>query len=567
MAGTWTLGEEKIRPGTYYRVSSGDVTTVGAVNGVAAVIFQSNWGSLNRVTNITQSDLNNLQDIFGEGAGVEAIREALKGGATLVKAIRVGTGGKSQKAFIYSPEKLTTRDTWVNVDRNGVADFLTDSFADVVNQSSFAVKARIGGDSLKKFNAKTDYTLEETKSNGRYTKREVHFTAAGLAKLPESRAVRIYEAYVGSGTGEGVKVGRIWSRFMGDKAFTCTLKTDLVNGKRILNFYDDNQRLFDSVTFVTGGDEVAKLKAALDANKNFHLARVYGSGLISDFNGRKMTDGTNPQVTVVNYADATDQLERHWWNVVLADSDDAKIKNILNEFVKQSYETGRLGMTVLAGLNTESFENRLKEATSLNDWRTVYLLHGWTAFDGTTYDGWKAAARLGGMIAACETNSSLTHITIDNASELLENLSSGEMEEAQSKGCVCLSLNDDGQIWLDNAINTLLTLGNNMDEGWKKIRRTKCRFELMTRINRTCDRLIGRLNNDTNGRATLVTAMQKIINEMIAEGKLFAGSYVAEDSRHKAVGDKAYFVLYIGDIDSIEKIYLDYQFSYSNPFA
>ena len=88
----------------------------------------------------------------------------------------------------------------------------------------------------------------------------------------------------------------------------------------------------------------------------------------------------------------------------------------------------------------------------------------------------------------------------------------------------------------------------------------------MTRINRTCDRLIGRLNNDTNGRATLITAMQSIINEMIAEGKLFFGSYVAEDTRYKPAGDKAYFVLYIGDIDSIEKIYLDFNFSYANPF-
>ncbi len=79
--------------------------------------------------------------------------------------------------------------------------------------------------------------------------------------------------------------------------------------------------------------------------------------------------------------------------------------------------------------------------------------------------------------------------------------------------------------------------------------------------------MVGRLNNDEHGRATLITAMNSIINEMVAEHKLFAGSYVEEDPAHKPEGDSAYFILHIGDIDSLEKIYLDYTFSYANPFA
>ena len=141
------------------------------------------------------------------------------------------------------------------------------------------------------------------------------------------------------------------------------------------------------------------------------------------------------------------------------------------------------------------------------------------------------------------------------------------MIQAEQSGCLVLSPNEDGQVWVDNAINTLVTLGNDQDEGWKKIRRTKCRFELMSRVNRTCDKLIGRLNNDANGRATVLTAMTTIIREMIAERKLFEGSYAEEDSRYVAAGDKAYFILHIGDIDSLEKILITYEFSYANPFS
>ncbi|MBQ4494154.1 MAG: hypothetical protein II968_00140, partial [Selenomonadaceae bacterium] len=177
-----------------------------------------------------------------------------------------------------------------------------------------------------------------------------------------------------------------------------------------------------------------------------------------------------------------------------------------------------------------------------------------------------AAARIGGMIAAVETNNSLTHSTISNALDLIEPFTNGEITRAEQKGCLVLSLNADDQVQIDKAINTLVTVGNDMDEGWSKIRRTKTRFELMTRINQTCERLVGRLNNDSNGRSTIVAAMNTVINEMVAEKKLFFGSNAKEDPAHKPEADRAYFLINIGDIDSLEQFYLTYQFSFANPF-
>ena len=564
MAGTWLLGEQKVRPGTYYRVSSGDVTTVGAVNGVAAVIFHSNWGTMNRVVDVSQSDMNNLHSMFGGGEGVQAIKEALLGGATTVKAVRVGTTGtgSAQKAYVYAPNKDYVRKAQVTIDANGKGSFLTTKMTPVRTYKQ-SIKVRLNGwyKSGKYLIKTTDYKITQTKTAGNYTKREIQLTASGLAKLGADRKIRIYEYY----TIKGAKLAYIYSRKRGDYGFTCSLQTNLITGKRQMNFYDE-RGLFDSVTFEAGGNEVQKLKTALDGSAKFYMAKVYGSGVLGNFASRKMTKGTNPTVTVADYSNATDLLERHYWNVLLADSNTTNVRSLLTEYVKQSYETGRLGMAVIGSNATASFDSRLAFATAVNDWRVVYVANSWTDINGTEYSGWKAAARIGGMIAACETNASLTHIVISNATELLNPMTNGEMIQAEEKGCLCLSYNDEGQVWIDNAINTLITLGNDQDEGWKKIRRTKCRFELMTRINRTCDKLIGRLNNDTNGRATLITAMQSIINEMIAEGKLFFGSYVAEDTRYKPAGDRAYFVLYISDIDSIEKVYLDFNFTYANRF-
>lgn len=472
MAGTFLLGERKTRPGVYYRRERRGYTVEGATNGILAVIFQSNWGELNKVVDLDQTDLNNLSDLFGEGNGVDAIREGLLGGATTVRAIRVGS--------------------------------------DTGTASKITLKA------------------------------------------------------VGTGETAGANVVEVSANFPGNRSFTASVRDDLPTGKRKLEIYDDTD-IFVKVLFTKGDDEAQALVDAL-ANNKYFTARKLAAGTLADVTQGALTGGTNPTVANSHYEKGTNILERYRWNCVISDTDDTGVRQILNEFVKQSYETGHLGMTCFAGLSTETLEARMDYAASCNDEKIVYLLSGWVGNDGTVYDGWRAAARIGGMIAGCESNVSLTHDVISNALELIEPLSNGEIIRAEQKGCLVLSLNADNQVQIDNAINTLLTEGALMDAGWKKIRRTKCRFELMDRINRTHDRLVGFVNNDANGRATVIAAAQRIINEMIAENKLVFGSYVEEDPGHPAEGDSAYFLLHILDLDSLEKIYLTYIFRYNQTF-
>lgn len=559
MAQTWQLGVQAVRPGTYFRVSSGDVTTVGAVNGIVACVIQTNWGKLNKVIEVDQSQMNNLREMFGTGAGVEAIKQALLGGATRVKVVRVGdsASGYNGRASVYSTRAKVQISATKDASSGSVELANVGKFSEYHAGEETVVKA-----TYQWLLPTKDYSITKVKtSDGKsYTSFKIVLTETGKAKLGPNKLIWIRKTYEAA----AVVAARIYSRCYGARDFTYSIKKNLLTGKKQLTVYDGTQ-VFDSVEFPAGGDEAQALVDALKTNANF-LAAKKASGELAETTGRKITGGKNPTINVASYSKAFDLLERHYWNVLITDKSTQQVRNIQSEFIKQSYETGHLGMTVMAGTGDESLEERLKFATALNDWRIVYLLRGWKGTDGTDYGGWKAAARLGGMIAACETNASLTHIVISNAAGLLESLSNGEMIQAEEKGCLVLSLNESDQVWIDNAINSLITLGNDMDEGWKKIRRTKCRFELMTRVNRTCDKLIGRLNNDANGRATLLTAMQGIINEMIAEGKLFFGSFVSEDERYKPVGDRAYFLLTIGDIDSVEKIYLDFNFSYANPF-
>ena len=62
---------------------------------------------------------------------------------------------------------------------------------------------------------------------------------------------------------------------------------------------------------------------------------------------------------------------------------------------------------------------------------------------------------------------------------------------------------------MEQGINTLVLPTAKEDEGWKKIKRVKVRFELFQRLNDTVEPLIGRINNDPDGRMFLVVTKSR----------------------------------------------------------
>lgn len=151
-------------------------------------------------------------------------------------------------------------------------------------------------------------------------------------------------------------------------------------------------------------------------------------------------------------------------------------------------------------------------------------------------------------------------------SVLNEILTNTEMEVAEEKGCLVLSTASDGAVWIDNGVNTLVHPDANHDSGWKKIRRTKTRYELLNRANAAADALVGKVDNDTNGRATIMAAIQGICNAMEAEGKIQYGN-VTESTTVTTDGDTCGFDIEVIDLDSAEHIYLNYYFQFSTIVA
>lgn len=367
---------------------------------------------------------------------------------------------------------------------------------------------------------------------------------------------------------EAADAVKITAKYVGARAFTVSIRDSLTNdAKRECIIYDGTTE-FEKIEFTKGaeGSEAAALVAAFAASENFTAQKVAdGSGTLASVTQSAFTAGTNPTVDTEAYSTALNALEPHAFNVLCVDTEDVAVHAVVHSFIKRTYAAGSYPMTVLSEKSSteNTLDVRMQHASAFNDAKIIYVLNGGEDTRGNKKEGYINAARIGGIIAAVPSDQSVTHYVVSGYADIAETLTNTQIEKALLSGCIVLTKNSSGQVWIEQGVNTLITPSGNEDEGWKKIRRVKTRFELMQRIGDTTDALIGKINNDTDGRAAIVAAGQSVIDTMIAEKKLASGSTMTEDGTNPAKGDSAWFVIAVDDIDSIEKIYLTYRFRFS----
>ena len=366
------------------------------------------------------------------------------------------------------------------------------------------------------------------------------------------------------GTGDEENVITIKTRYPGSKAFTVTIKEKLTDTTMKQAVFYEGTTEFNTVEFPAGEGEAQALADALEYNATFVAAVTEGKGaaVLSAASQSAFTGGTDPTITNADYSEAFLQIEPYQINTICVDSNDIAIHTLLHAFIQRVYENGNLCIGVIAEAGTTAYDTRIAHAKSYNDERMVYVLNA-SAYEGDTLiSGYQVAARMAGLIGAVTSSQSLTHYVLHGFTDIAENLPNGKIITALKSGCFVLSLNSDNQVWVEQGITTLVNPPEDRDSGWKKIRRTKTRFELLRRCNDKTDKIIGKVNNDANGRKTVIGKLLEVGAEMISEGKIVSLE-VYEDPQNVSDGDTAYFKIDVIDMDSIEHIYSIYGFQFS----
>ncbi len=470
MAAFFTIGEQKVRPGVYFRYENyGGPQEAGVTDGVCATVIRSNWGKVGEA--VLLEGIEEVAKAFGSGEENTTTNvpiEMFRGGAKRVYVTRLGNGGTNGSCDIK--------------DMTGASALKLVLLYPGSRQFYLVIRNSIKDNSQKEL-----LLLENT---------EIIQTI--VFSKGEDEAKNLMEAYA--------KSGSQW--------FTLTKTTTIPNELAIV-------------------DQV------------------------------EIQKGTDPTVNAGSYSAALCVLEPYRWNCIALDTNDVAIQALLQAYLNRIYDSGKFVMGVVAEPTTVPLLTRMKNASAFNDYKIVYVGSGFKDSTGKIYDGYIAAARVAGMIAGTPSNESVTHMAVTGAVDLCEVLTNSQYAQAITSGMLTFSVSAQGVNWIENGINTLVSPGAKEDIGWKKIKRTKVRYELMQRINDTVEVLVGKINNDPDGRATIVQAAQNVANSMIAEKKLLMGAKIVIDPDNAPQGDSAWFVVYADDIDAMEKMYFAFKFRFA----
>lgn len=348
------------------------------------------------------------------------------------------------------------------------------------------------------------------------------------------------------------------------RAFTVTIKESLEDGTQKMAIIQEGTKELEAVTFAAGSAEVTGIIAALKNSAYVKaVKKADGTGKLKAVSQAKFAGGTDPTVNTEAYSAGFEASEEESWDGVAVDSEEPAVHMLLYTFINRKFEEGMYPYACVGEPKSVDLDTRIQHAAAFNDFKMHYVLNSWVGADGVVYEGYLGAARIIGMIIAVASNASLTHSVITGAASLNESLKNGVIKKALKAGCLVLSLSKSRQVWIEKAINTLTVLSADQDAGWKKIRRMKTRFELENRVDATLEAMDGSIDNNDNGRATVMSAIVDVLDAMAGENKVEAGGTVALDASNQPKGDSAWFSISVDDIDSMEIIYLTYRYRFA----
>ncbi len=399
-------------------------------------------------------------------------------------------------------------------------------------------------------------------------------TVSLLTEIFTGGAKKVYCVRLGSG---GTKGSMKLLDTAGTEAVTMTAKWE---GNRQLSYLirkvlgDENTKELivlegtlelERITFLTGENEIENFLKATKQSNYFIFSKTETDAVeLAEVGQSDFVVGTNPSITNENYSNAFTLLEPYVFNTICIDTESVAVHTLLTAYIQKIYQNGNiLPFAVIAESTSVPFETRLAHARAINSYNVVYVGGGAIDTLGQSLEGIRAAARIAGMVASTPSNQSLTHKVVSGMTDVLEMLTNSQYEQTIDAGMLTFSTSSAGNVWIESAVTTLNMPQGEDDEGWKKIKRTKIRKELMNRASATVEPLIGNINNDDDGRATVLIAIGKLLQLMFVEGKLLEGGSIEVDKDNLPEGDSAWFNIYADDIDSLEKMYFVYKFRYS----
>lgn len=259
-----------------------------------------------------------------------------------------------------------------------------------------------------------------------------------------------------------------------------------------------------------------------------------------------------PESTEKQYIDLRDAFEARPFNVFVYPSDvSATEQDATLAWCQRNREEGKHFTVVFGGKAEEDQDPTVGNARSIRlaDLYAVNLITGVELSDGSELPSAEFASYIAGLIAGTPINKSITYAQIPVV-DVTRRLKNSEIKEALASGSLVL-VHDGRKVKVEQGI---VTKSNAQKRG--KIRIVSARQAISTDIAATaCDNYIGKIDNNPDGQAALISAIKAYLETLETNNVLMAPT-VTLDPQRKSEGDSVFLLVSYIEVDSMERIFL-----------
>lgn len=253
-----------------------------------------------------------------------------------------------------------------------------------------------------------------------------------------------------------------------------------------------------------------------------------------------LTGGDSGISGIVNqdYLDWLDACETHAMNIMVLDGvDDASIQTSFAAWIRRVRTEGKFVMGFAGGSAADDVASNavalaMARAAGFNHEGVISVGVGLVQ-DGVSFSSAKSACYAAGLAGSLKLKQSLSYAPV-SFDDVTRRWTKSEMNTAVNNG-VFLFIHDGRIVKVLKGINSLLTLRQDMNNTWKKIRAIRVMDAINDDLQVTAeDNYIGKINNTAGGRALLIDVFKAYMRLLAMDG-------VIEDTGWDVLLDPNYY--------------------------
>lgn len=263
--------------------------------------------------------------------------------------------------------------------------------------------------------------------------------------------------------------------------------------------------VFEVVTLLNSITKDRQTARNIEELKANDFVEFSGTGKLKANAGTKLTGGTDGSITTTSFSNFLAAIKDKKWNTVglpLNGVDGETLNATVAPYIKSLRDAGRKVQAVVNNYPSADSEG------------VISVDQGYRT-ETETVDVDAFVGMVAGLTAGTPINQSNTYRVITGALEIINPKTDEEIETGIQTGCFMLSYRQDGAVVIESDINTLVNVGVDKNDSFKKNRVIRTLDDIATTVRSTFENsFIGKVTRNEAGKNAFKAAIIKYFSEL-----------------------------------------------------